>query len=170
MKSGEIFLAIEDFRIRFCGERKKHSSLESRMERRKPYKLVCERIEELCQDEEDVRFFIGLAHLKFGDPVENMWEFLRKKTPHSLKKELYLRTEADILAMERFKEVEGLSEKDLFNAPVCGKSLIYNMTRTLTITPWCCLYHLKAMDGPFQPREVTIFDVVKEITHAEKPH
>jgi len=175
MTSYEVFKIILNFRAKHCGcgirlpicdkwERENRNPKSSII-------FICNQLSNLSQTKEDIEFFVGLAHVKFGDPWENMKKFLEKNTPLSLKKELYLRTEQDNKSLDKLLKTSNMSLYDLFKSPPGGNSIATALLRNLLINPWCYVNHLNVVDGlKLKKDEVKTLRIVKEITHAKKQH
>ena len=169
MTDFQVFNVIDTFRREHCGFR-------PRMDIKKRFKRlnslegsVCSQLSTLAQTREDIEFLVGLAYVKFGDPWENMAGFLKEKTPKSLKAELKARTEQDMKAVTKMMATSGITLKELFRTPPGGRSIAFNLLGTLTISPWCYVYHLDKADGlKLTKDEVKTLNIVKELVHEKR--
>lgn len=174
MTDFDVFNVIDEYRRTYCGFRPRNTvDKRWRLEKKRnsiPFK-VCSQLSTLAQTKEDIEFIVGLSHVKFGDPWENMAKFLEEKTPKTLRKELYSRTDMDNKSVEKFLDTAEMSLCEFFRTPPGGMSVAYTMLRNLLINPWCYVNHLNVVDGlKLTKDEVKTLCIVKELTHAKKQH
>lgn len=169
MTDFQVFNIIDTFRREHCGFRPR-IDIKKRFKRLNSVEgSVCSQLSTLAQTREDIEFLVGLAHVKFGDPWDNMADFLKEKTPKSLKAELESRTERDTKAMAKMMATSGISLKELFRTPPGGRSIAFNLLGTLTISPWCFVSYLHKADGfKLTKDEVRTLNIVKELVHEKR--